>query len=37
MFDLDAYLARVGYDGPRGPSLPVLRELTAPQSLVPSG
>jgi N-hydroxyarylamine O-acetyltransferase len=29
MFDLDAYLARVGYDGPRVPTLPVLRELTA--------
>jgi N-hydroxyarylamine O-acetyltransferase len=29
MFDLDAYLARVGYDGPRTPTLAVLRDLTA--------
>jgi N-hydroxyarylamine O-acetyltransferase len=29
MFDLDAYLARVGYAGPRVPTLPVSRELTA--------
>jgi N-hydroxyarylamine O-acetyltransferase len=29
MFDLDAYLARVGYDGPRAPTLPLLRALTA--------
>src|SRR5689334_22686545 len=29
MFDLDSYLARIGYDGPRAPTLPVLRALTA--------
>jgi N-hydroxyarylamine O-acetyltransferase len=29
MFDLDAYLARVGYDGPRAPTLALLRDLTA--------
>ena len=27
--DLDAYCARIGYDGPREPSLAVLRELNA--------
>ncbi|MGW5383756.1 arylamine N-acetyltransferase family protein [Nocardia sp. NPDC003963] len=27
--DLDAYLARIGYTGPRTPTLPVLRELVA--------
>ena len=25
--DLDAYLARIGYDGPREPTLAVLREI----------
>jgi N-hydroxyarylamine O-acetyltransferase len=29
MFDLDAYLARVQYHGPRAPTLAVLRDLTA--------
>lgn len=29
MFDLDAYLARIGYDGPRAPTLDVLHALTA--------
>jgi N-hydroxyarylamine O-acetyltransferase len=29
MFDLDAYLARVGYDGPRASTLAVLHDLTA--------
>ena len=29
MFDLDAYLSRVGYDGPRAPTLALLRDLTA--------
>jgi N-hydroxyarylamine O-acetyltransferase len=29
MFDLDAYLARIGYEGPRGPTLDVLHALTA--------
>jgi N-hydroxyarylamine O-acetyltransferase len=28
-FDLDAYLARIGYSGPREPSLPVLRQIVA--------
>lgn len=28
-FDLDAYLARIGYDGPRAPTLDVLRALHA--------
>ena len=30
-FDLDAYLARIGYSGPRVPTLPVLRALHALQ------
>jgi N-hydroxyarylamine O-acetyltransferase len=29
MFDVDAYLARIGYSGPRVPTLPVLHALTA--------
>jgi N-hydroxyarylamine O-acetyltransferase len=29
MFDLDAYLVRIGYDGPRVPTLALLRDLTA--------
>jgi N-hydroxyarylamine O-acetyltransferase len=29
MFDLDAYLARIGYHGPRAPTLALLRDLTA--------
>jgi len=29
MPDLDAYFVRIGYDGPREPTLPVLRELQA--------
>jgi N-hydroxyarylamine O-acetyltransferase len=29
MLDLDAYLARVGYHGPRAPTLALLRDLTA--------
>ena len=29
MTDLDAYFARIGYDGPRTPSLDVLRALHA--------
>jgi N-hydroxyarylamine O-acetyltransferase len=32
MFDLDAYLARIGYDGPRTPTLAVLSDLTAAHS-----
>src|SRR5262245_13622538 len=28
-FDLDAYLGRIGYAGPRARSLPVLREIVA--------
>jgi N-hydroxyarylamine O-acetyltransferase len=28
-FDLDAYCSRIGYDGPKEPSLPVLHALTA--------
>ena len=29
MIDLDAYLARIGYDGPRTPTLETLRALHA--------
>jgi N-hydroxyarylamine O-acetyltransferase len=32
MFDVDAYLARIGYSGPRVPTLPVLHALTAAHS-----
>jgi N-hydroxyarylamine O-acetyltransferase len=32
MFDVDSYLARIGYDGPRVPTLPVLHALTAAHS-----
>ena len=28
-FDLDAYCQRIGYSGPREPSLPVLRTVVA--------
>lgn len=32
LFELDAYFARVGYSGPREPTLPVLHALTAAHS-----
>jgi N-hydroxyarylamine O-acetyltransferase len=32
MFDVDAYLTRIGYSGPRVPTLPVLHALTAAHS-----
>ena len=31
-FDLEAWLSRIGYDGPREPALPVLRAVIAAQS-----
>jgi N-hydroxyarylamine O-acetyltransferase len=31
-FDLDGYLCRIGYEGPREPSLPVLRAIVAAHS-----